>query len=101
MLSRAGAELPPGKAVTALRICDGARCEYRSVIFYQTEEQRKIAQEVIDSLTASKRYKKPIVTELLPAMPFYPAEYYHQDYLQKHPGGYCHVNLSLASQPLE
>lgn len=75
--------------------------QYRSVIFFQSEEQRKIAQEVIDSLTASKRYKKPIVTELLPAMPFYPAEYYHQDYLQKHPGGYCHVNLSLASQPLE
>ena len=75
--------------------------QYRSVIFYQSEEQRKTAQEVIDSLTASKKYKKPIVTELLPAMPFYPAEDYHQDYLQKHPGGYCHVNLSLASQPLE
>jgi len=75
--------------------------QYRSVIFYQSEEQRKIAQDVIASLTASKRYKKPIVTELLPAMPFYPAEDYHQDYLQKHPGGYCHVNLSLASQPLE
>ena len=75
--------------------------QYRSVIFYQSEEQRKIAQDVIASLTASKRYKKPIVTELLPAMPFYPAEDYHQDYLQKHPGGYCHVNLSLASKPLE
>jgi len=75
--------------------------QYRSVIFYQDDEQRTIAQEVIAELTAEKRYTKPIVTELVTAMPFYPAEEYHQDYLQKHPGGYCHVDLSLAAMPLE
>lgn len=38
----------------------------------------------------------PIVTEIIPAGEFYPAEEYHQDYLDKNPGGYCHVNLELA-----
>ncbi|HPG97149.1 MAG TPA: peptide-methionine (S)-S-oxide reductase, partial [Rectinema sp.] len=41
-----------------------------------------------------------IVTEVMPAMPFYPAEEYHQNYLRKNPGGYCHVDLNLAAKPL-
>lgn len=75
--------------------------QYRSAIFCQNDDQRVIAEATIHKLTASKKYKKPIVTQVLPAAPFYPAEDYHQDYLRKNPGGYCHVDLSLASQPLE
>jgi len=75
--------------------------QYRSVIFYQNDEQRIISEKIIAELSASKKYSKPIVTELVPTMPFYPAEEYHQNYLRKNPGGYCHVDLSLAAKPLE
>jgi peptide methionine sulfoxide reductase msrA/msrB len=63
--------------------------QYRSAIFYNSEEQRKTALEV--KAEAQKHWKDPIVTEIVKAGPFYLAEDYHQDYLQKHPGGYtCH-----------
>jgi peptide methionine sulfoxide reductase msrA/msrB len=75
--------------------------QYRSVVFYHSEEQRKAAESFIASLAKSGRYKRPIVTDVVKAMPFYPAEEYHQDYLQKNPQGYCHVDLSLASKPLD
>jgi peptide methionine sulfoxide reductase msrA/msrB len=52
-------------------------------------------------MTKSGKYSRPITTELVAAMPFYPAEEYHQDYLVKNPGGYCHVDLGLAAKPLE
>lgn len=65
--------------------------QYRSVIFYHSEEQKKTAQEVIKKLEASGKWKKPIVTQLVAASKFYLAEDYHQDYLKKNPGGYtCH-----------
>lgn len=65
---------------------------YRSAIFYQDEEEKKIAQEFIDLVNASGRWPKPVVTSLEPFQAFYPAEGYHQDYLQKNPEGYtCHV----------
>jgi peptide methionine sulfoxide reductase msrA/msrB len=65
--------------------------QYRSAIFYQSEEQRLIAERVKAVVDASGRWKRPIVTEIVPAVPFWPAEDYHQDYLVKHPGGYsCH-----------
>lgn len=65
--------------------------QYRSVIFYHSPEQKKIAEEVIKKVNASGKWPRPVVTEVLPARPFYPAEEYHQDYLQKHPNGYtCH-----------
>jgi peptide-methionine (S)-S-oxide reductase len=64
---------------------------YRSAIFYLDEEQRKVAEEVISDITASKKWPGPIVTEVAPAGDFWDAEVEHQDYLQKHPGGYtCH-----------
>jgi len=75
--------------------------QYRSIIFYQSDEQRAISEKIIAELTVEGRYSKPIVTELVPAMPFYPAEEYHQNYLRKNPSGYCHVDLSLATKPLE
>jgi peptide methionine sulfoxide reductase msrA/msrB len=64
---------------------------YRSAIFVADEEQRKVAEEVIARVDASGRWRRPVVTEIAPAGEFWPAEGYHQDYLQKNPGGYtCH-----------
>jgi len=65
--------------------------QYRSVIFYHSPEQKKAAEEVIAKVEASKKWPRPIVTQVVPAQKFYPAEEYHQDYLKKNPGGYtCH-----------
>jgi peptide-methionine (S)-S-oxide reductase len=57
--------------------------QYRSVIFYHSEEQRIIAEKRIQDLQSSGKYKKPIVTELKKTEIFYPAEEYHQRYLEK------------------
>ena len=66
--------------------------QYRSAIFYHSEEQLQTAQKVKASLDKSGKFKKPITTEITKATEFWPAEDYHQDYLQKHPDGYtCHV----------
>jgi peptide methionine sulfoxide reductase msrA/msrB len=59
--------------------------QYRSVIFYHDEEQRRLAEESKKELEASGRFTKPIVTEILPFTKFYPAEEYHQDYYKKNP----------------
>lgn len=65
--------------------------QYRSVIFYHSEAQKKTAEEVIAKTNAAGKWKKPIVTQVVPVSKFYPAEDYHQDYLKKNPGGYtCH-----------
>jgi methionine-S-sulfoxide reductase len=65
--------------------------QYRSAIFVLDAEQRKIAEQVIARVNASGDWKEPITTEVVEAGQFYPAEEDHQDYLQKHPGGYtCH-----------
>lgn len=64
---------------------------YRSAIFYFNDEQKKIAEDLIAEMTASKKWPGPIVTEVVAAGEFWDAEVEHQDYLQKHPGGYtCH-----------
>ena len=57
--------------------------QYRSVIFYYTPEQRAEAEASKAALEASKRYSKPIATSIEPAPTFYPAEAYHQRYLEK------------------
>lgn len=65
---------------------------YRSAIFYQNEEEKKIAEEMIDIVNESDRWANPVVTTLEPFTRFWPAENYHQDYLQHNPGGYtCHA----------
>lgn len=65
--------------------------QYRSVIFYHSEAQRQVALKIKALVDASGVWKRPVVTEIVPAMPFYPAEDYHQKYLKKNPGGYtCH-----------
>ena len=65
--------------------------QYRSAIFVADEEQRRIAEEVKGEVERSGKWKNRVVTEIAPVGAFYSAEDYHQDYLQKHPGGYsCH-----------
>jgi len=65
--------------------------QYRSAIFYHSPEQKNTALEVIKKIEAEKKWSRPIVTEVVEASKFYPAEDYHQDYLQKNPNGYtCH-----------
>jgi len=65
---------------------------YRSAIFYSNDEELKEAKDFIEIVNNSKRWKDPVVTTLEPLQKFYPAEDYHQDYLQKNPGGYtCHA----------
>ena len=64
---------------------------YRSAIFYTSDAQRKTAEEVKRKVDASGKWPRPIVTEITKASDFYTAEDYHQDYLEKNPGGYtCH-----------
>jgi methionine-S-sulfoxide reductase len=64
---------------------------YRSAIFYHGEEQRRVAEQVKARVDTSGKWKSPIVTEIVPAGPFWPAEPEHQKYLLKNPGGYtCH-----------
>jgi len=62
--------------------------QYRSEIFYQNKAQKIAAERSREELAASGRYKKPIVTPITPAGPFYPAEDYHQDFYKKDPGRY-------------
>ena len=57
--------------------------QYRSVIFYHTPEQQAAALASKERLEKSGRYRRPIVTEVVPATTFYPAEDYHQQYLEK------------------
>lgn len=64
--------------------------QYRSVIFYHTPEQQAAAQASRERLETSGRYRKPIVTEIRPAPPFYQAEEYHQQYLEKRGLASCH-----------
>jgi len=64
---------------------------YRSAIFYVNEDQKKTAQTLIKEIDASKKWPGPVVTQVVPASDFWSAEEYHQNYLQKNPGGYtCH-----------
>jgi peptide methionine sulfoxide reductase msrA/msrB len=65
--------------------------QYRSAIFYTSDEQKAVAEKVKAEVDKSGKWDKPIVTEITKATTFYPAEEYHQDYLEKNPGGYmCH-----------
>ncbi len=65
--------------------------QYRSAIFYTSPAQQATATEVKARVDASGTWKKPVTTEIAPASTWYSAEGYHQDYLQKNPGGYtCH-----------
>jgi len=65
--------------------------QYRSAIFYHDEAQRQTAERVKAEVDRSGKWPRPVVTAIVPAAPFYAAEGYHQDYLEKYPDGYtCH-----------
>ena len=69
--------------------------QYRSVIFHHSEEQKAIAEALIAELNAQDLWGRPIVTELTPAPPFYPAEDYHQEYFARNPDqGYCQMVIA-------
>ena len=70
---------------------------YRSAIFVHNEQQRQVAERVKAKVNKSGAWKRPVVTEIVPAQKFWTAEAYHQDYLQKNPGGYtCHYERKIS-----
>jgi peptide-methionine (S)-S-oxide reductase len=69
------------------QFCDHGH-QYRSAIFWKDETQHRLAEESKRALEASKRFKRPIVTEIVRFTAFYPAEEYHQDYYKKNPEHY-------------
>ena len=68
--------------------------QYRTAIFYHTQDQRRIAEDSKKNLDSSGRYDKPIATEILPAAPFFPAEEYHQSFSEKNPIRYKHYRAA-------
>lgn len=75
------------------QFCDVGR-QYRTAIFYHSEQQRLAAQRSKEALEKTKRFKGPIVTEITPAGEFYPAEEYHQHYYKKNPIRYAYYRGS-------
>lgn len=67
---------------------------YRSVVFYKSEAQKRAAQKLIDELNESGAYKKPIATTLEKFDKFWPAEDYHQKFSQRTGRGLCHVDYA-------
>ena len=65
--------------------------QYRSVVFYHTPEQHEAAVASKDRLERDGRFRRPIVTQIVPAMTFYKAEEYHQQYLEKRGLSTCHI----------
>jgi peptide-methionine (S)-S-oxide reductase len=65
--------------------------QYRSAIFYHTPEQEAAAKASLAKLTASGKFKRPIVTQIVPAKDFWRAEEYHQQYLEKRGEASCHL----------
>lgn len=71
--------------------------QYRSAIFFHDEKQKQIAQAVMQRVSNSGAWSHPLATHLTPAVEFYPAEKYHQDYLEKNPNGYtCHFERKIS-----
>jgi len=71
--------------------------QYRSVMFFHTREQQAEALASKEKLEKSGRFKRPIVTQIVPAAPFYRAEEYHQQYLEKRGLRECHIHTEPAS----
>ena len=72
--------------------------QYRTGIYYTDESQLPVIKAAIER--EQRKYNEKIAVEVLPIENFYSAEEYHQDYLDKNPNGYCHINLSLADEPI-
>jgi peptide-methionine (S)-S-oxide reductase len=74
------------------QFCDHGT-QYRTVIFYNDEEQRKLAEESKKKIEQSGKLSQPIMTEIVPLSEFYPAEEYHQDFYKKNPFRYNSYRL--------
>lgn len=72
--------------------------QYRTGIYYTDPADKAVIDQTLAAL--AKKYQQPIVVENQPLTNFYEAEGYHQDYLSKHPNGYCHIDISLADQKI-
>jgi peptide-methionine (S)-S-oxide reductase len=73
--------------------------QYRSGIYYTSQDQKQVAEDIIAELTREHAHGKPIVTEVQPLANYWPAEDYHQDFFEKHPTqGYC---LAVAAPKVE
>jgi peptide methionine sulfoxide reductase MsrA len=76
--------------------------QYRSVIFYANDEQKKEGQSIIDKLNSEKVYDSPIVTTLEPLTQFYKAEEYHQNYYQNNKSQpYCEMVIQPKIEKFE
>lgn len=83
------------------QFCDHGN-QYRSVVFYTTEEEKRLSEESKGAIEQSKKLPAPIVTQLVQASTFYPAEDYHQDYYKKNPLRYKYYKFSCGrAQRLE
>ena len=67
--------------------------QYRTGIYYTDPEDRPVIEESLKQL--QEQYEKPLAVEALPLSNFYKAEEYHQKYLEKNPGGYCHISPAM------
>ncbi|MDR0827394.1 MAG: peptide-methionine (R)-S-oxide reductase MsrB [Desulfovibrio sp.] len=65
--------------------------QYRTGIYFTRESDKDVVESVM--ATVQKKYSNPLAVELMPLQNYYPAEEYHQDYLKKNPGGYCHISF--------
>ena len=70
--------------------------QYRSAVFYHSDEQKKAAEQALQALREAKIFRDRIVTEVVRADEFYRAEEYHQKYLKKNPFGYCSLQMQSA-----
>jgi peptide-methionine (S)-S-oxide reductase len=75
------------------QFCDHGS-QYRSVLFYGTDEEKRLAEESKRAIEQSKRFSQPIVTQLAKASTFYPAEDYHQDFYKKNPIRYKYYKFN-------
>ena len=77
-------------ATTLNRQGNDSGTQYRSGIYYSTDEQKLVANDIIRQMSQDKLFGSPIVTEVLPLANYWPAEAYHQDYFENNPNqGYC------------
>lgn len=72
--------------------------QYRTGIYFEDPAEYALIQESI--LQEQKKYKNPIVTQVEPLIRFWPAETYHQNYLDSNPGGYCHIPIAALKKEL-
>ena len=72
--------------------------QYRTGVYYVDVQDQPVIQAALDSL--QNHYESPIMVENLPLAQYFPAETYHQDYLDKNPNGYCHISFALMAEIL-